>query len=335
MLHQAEFDGEAVHARLFDRPGRRAAKKAGDTARALMTSPPVTVTADVTIGAAALMEHRHVKRRPVVDDAGLLVGIVSSRDLLRRYLHGDAAIEREVRGDVPLHTMSLDPTDIQVHVSDGVVTLSGKADRCSTARIVVRLVRAVDGVVNVVEEMTWTYDDTTTGRRYMFDDVRRGTGDERFRRGGQPEHIWRGPMMNIRLAPETERRSVPVEPDTGVPGQVTGPDGTVLVPVSRTHAGRTTTVGAYVLTAGRVTFRPVVDPHRLALCAVAAVGLVTAGTLARAGRRHGPSIGSVRMGPGGWVSLKGSPAPMLRPARDTARPWWARLLRAHRLVVER
>jgi hypothetical protein len=38
------------------------------------------------------------------------------------------------------------------------------------------------------------------------------------------------------------------------------------------------------------------------------------------------------MGPGGWVGLKGAALPPLRPARR--RPWWARLLRARRMVVE-
>ncbi|WP_216592644.1 hypothetical protein [Verrucosispora sioxanthis] len=35
--------------------------------------------------------------------------------------------------------------------------------------------------------------------------------------------------------------------------------------------------------------------------------------------------------PGGWVSFRGVRTPPPRAAR----PWWARLLRAHRLVAER
>jgi hypothetical protein len=37
------------------------------------------------------------------------------------------------------------------------------------------------------------------------------------------------------------------------------------------------------------------------------------------------------MGPGGWVSLRRTGSPPLRDG--SPRPWWAHLLRAHRLVV--
>jgi osmotically-inducible protein OsmY len=44
-------------------------------------------------------------------------------------------------------------------VTDGRVTLRGRADRKSTAEIAVRLTRAVDGVVAVIDELTWAFDD--------------------------------------------------------------------------------------------------------------------------------------------------------------------------------
>jgi hypothetical protein len=47
--------------------------------------------------------------------------------------------------------------------------------------------------------------------------------------------------------------------------------------------------------------------------------------------RRRPAIGTVTMGPGGWVSLKRAGAP---PLRSAPRPWWAHVLKAHRLVVE-
>jgi hypothetical protein len=43
-------------------------------------------------------------------------------------------------------------------------------------------------------------------------------------------------------------------------------------------------------------------------------------------------VGSLSMGPGGWVSFKRTAAP---PLRDAGRPWWARLLGAHELVIRR
>jgi len=54
--------------------------------------------------------------------------------------------------------------------ADGVVTLSGSADRRSSAELAVRLTRAVDGVVDVVDNLTWEYDDSIdVRRRYVFD----------------------------------------------------------------------------------------------------------------------------------------------------------------------
>jgi hypothetical protein len=52
-----------------------------------------------------------------------------------------------------------------------------------------------------------------------------------------------------------------------------------------------------------------------------------------AAARRRRAIGAVTMGPGGWVSVKRSACPPLRDG--SPRPWWARLLGAHRLVVSR
>ena len=169
LLHKVEFAGDDVHARLLDRPGRRAAKaKAfGDTAADLMTGPAVTVGREATIGEAArLMDHRHVKRLPVVDADGRLVGVVSRRDLLRPYLRPDADIRDEVIGEVLERTLWVEPDTIRVTVSDGHVLLDGCADRRSTARIAVRLAAAVDGVGGVQDELTWSFDDTAELRRH-------------------------------------------------------------------------------------------------------------------------------------------------------------------------
>lgn len=86
-------------------------------------------------------------------------------------------------------------------------------------------------------------------------------------------------------------------------------------------------IGAYI--DGR--FVPAVDATTITLAAaVAATAAVSAGLAMR--RR--PAIGTVTMGPGGWVSLKRTGRPPLRAA-SASRPWWAHLLRAHRLVEQR
>ena len=90
----------------------------GKTAREVMTPNPVTVVEGATITAVAdVMAHKRLKRLPVVDAAGKLVGIVSRLDLLRTVaeafhsgpeeprpagLRGDLPLSRVMRKDVPV-----------------------------------------------------------------------------------------------------------------------------------------------------------------------------------------------------------------------------------------
>lgn len=173
LMHKIEFGGADGHLGLLHRSRQRAAqqKATGDSAADLMSAPAVCVRPAATIGEAArVMEAEHVKRLPVVDDEGRLVGIVSRRDLLRVYLRPDTAIEREISSEVLRRTLAVEPGDVEVEVNSGVVRLSGSTDRRSTADIAVRLSRAVNGVVGVVDELTFRYDDTEDlNRRYLFD----------------------------------------------------------------------------------------------------------------------------------------------------------------------
>jgi CBS domain-containing protein len=166
LLRKIEFSDDAVPPRHFERHSRRIGriKAAGETARAVMSSPVVTVGPDASLATAArLMEQHGVKRLPVVDD-GHLVGIVARRDLLRRYLRPDSEIGREIRDDVLRRRMWVEPTDIQVSVADGHVTLRGCPDRRSTTIMAVRLAAGVDGVVGVTDEMGWRFDDLAAVR---------------------------------------------------------------------------------------------------------------------------------------------------------------------------
>jgi CBS-domain-containing membrane protein len=64
-------------------------KAGGTTAAALMTKPAVTVAPETPVAAARLMHDRGVKRLPVVDHGGALVGIVTRADLLKVSLRPD------------------------------------------------------------------------------------------------------------------------------------------------------------------------------------------------------------------------------------------------------
>jgi CBS-domain-containing membrane protein len=163
LLHKVEFSGESAAARLFERRRQRTArsKAGGDDAAGIMTAPAVTASADnKVVDAARVMEARQVKRLPVVDGEGRLVGIVSRRDLLKAFQQPDAAIRDEVVEQVLRRVLWVEPTQVYVKVHDGVVTLSGELDRRSTIDVAVALTRSVDGVVDVVDDLTYHYDDT-------------------------------------------------------------------------------------------------------------------------------------------------------------------------------
>ena len=137
------------------------AKAVGDTAAELMTSPAVTVGPDATVAEAARLLHRHgVKRLPVVDPAGPLLGIVSRADLLKVFLRSDGEIAADVRQEVLVRSLWVAPDSVDVDVRDGVVTLRGRLERRSQVAIAVSLVHALDGVVDVVDELDFEVDDT-------------------------------------------------------------------------------------------------------------------------------------------------------------------------------
>ncbi|MEU6879142.1 CBS domain-containing protein [Streptomyces sp. NPDC046712] len=131
------------------------------TARDLMTEPAVTVHAEETVAnAARLMVRRGVERLPVVDEEERLVGIVTRRDLLCVYLRPDSEIRRRIREDVLTDAMGLPGDAVDVHVLDGVVTLGGRVRRQSQALMLLGLAERVDGVVAVVDRLSFHEDDT-------------------------------------------------------------------------------------------------------------------------------------------------------------------------------
>jgi CBS-domain-containing membrane protein len=141
-------------------PHGDAARAQGRNAASIMTADVVTVGPGATLTEAArLMHGRGVKRLPVVDGEGRLVGIVSRADLLQPFLRSDESIAREVRADVLRRTLAVDPDSIAVTVTDGVVRLEGELETRSLCQIVERLVAAVEGLVGVDDRLTWRVDD--------------------------------------------------------------------------------------------------------------------------------------------------------------------------------
>lgn len=72
--------------------------ESGKTAKDIMSSPPVTAHAGTPLPEVAdLMVHRRLKRLPVVDESGTLVGMVSRLDLLRTVAEGFSGTDEEPR----------------------------------------------------------------------------------------------------------------------------------------------------------------------------------------------------------------------------------------------
>jgi CBS domain-containing protein len=138
----------------------RRARARGRTASQIMTSPAITIHPEAPVREAAqVMTERAVKRLPVVDEDGRLVGIVSRADLIRMFVRPDQDIRREVREGVLHHTLWMDPTTVFVEVRDGVVTLQGQVEKRSMIPIVVGLVEGLDGVVGVENRLGYDVDD--------------------------------------------------------------------------------------------------------------------------------------------------------------------------------
>lgn len=146
---------------LLDVPPRAAAHE-GTTAADLMSTPAVTARPEWSVvQAARAMDQAEVKRLPVVDDTGRLVGIASRADLLRVFLRRDHLIREEIVGDVLDRTLGIGADEVGVEVIDGRVSLHGTVERRSLVPVVIRLCEGVDGVVEVGGTLDHRTDEAT------------------------------------------------------------------------------------------------------------------------------------------------------------------------------
>ncbi|MFD5549552.1 CBS domain-containing protein [Streptomyces goshikiensis] len=129
-----------------------ASKADGVLAEDLMSSPAVTVHPRATVTEAArIMARKGVKRLPVVNDVGLLEGVVSRGDLLKVFLRPDEELGQEIREAV---LAELAPgTALDFSVQDGVVVLRGPVRDRALVPLLARAIRAVEGVVDVRMEL--------------------------------------------------------------------------------------------------------------------------------------------------------------------------------------
>ena len=95
------------------------------------------------------MYDRRVKRLPVVNKAGRLVGIISRVDVLAVFSRPDADIRDEVIHRVLPGIMPTGPKSFNVAVRDGIVTISGEPQTDQPTHTIIDAVRHVEGVVAV------------------------------------------------------------------------------------------------------------------------------------------------------------------------------------------
>jgi CBS domain-containing protein len=144
-----------------DTPVTRAqlAKVLALTAGDAMTTPAVTIKPDVAVAeAATTMVRRRVNRLPVVDGERL-VGVVSRADIVRALARTDEQLSQAVRDDVLYRTMWLDPKSFEVEVTNGKVRIRGEVERRSEAEMIERITAMLPGVVDVLPELSWRFDD--------------------------------------------------------------------------------------------------------------------------------------------------------------------------------
>ncbi|MFD8910989.1 CBS domain-containing protein [Streptomyces sp. NPDC059575] len=126
------------------------AKAGAVTAGELMSTPAVTVHADATLPEAArIMAVKGVKRLPVIDAQGALVGVVSRGDLLKVFLRSDGELSDEIRRSVVDVLFPAPVEPVHVMVADGVATLTGCVRDAERIELAARMTRGVEGVVGV------------------------------------------------------------------------------------------------------------------------------------------------------------------------------------------
>src|SRR5690242_8925095 len=173
LLRKIEYAGDETP-RMFESRRRRSdrGKALARTAVNLMSAPAVTVlTGTSLVAAARRMDAEGVKRLPVIDELGRLVGIVTRGDLLKVHLRPDEDIRADIESGVLHGPLARRADGVTVVVEDGAVTLRGHVEVWSTAYEAVRLTRQVAGVVEVTDEMSFEIDDRfsyTPGTAYGF-----------------------------------------------------------------------------------------------------------------------------------------------------------------------
>jgi CBS domain-containing protein len=124
----------------------------------LMTSPPITVDTNASLREVArLLSLNEIKRVPVMD-GGRLVGIVTRSDVLKVFLRPDRDMQHEALAHAMTARRFGEIEAVQVTVRDGVAVVRGNAESRPAAERIAARVGSVDGVVKVLNEISFPDD---------------------------------------------------------------------------------------------------------------------------------------------------------------------------------
>ncbi len=156
VVQEAERD-PATRRRWF---GGRRPRKVAEFVSDVMVTKVVTIQAEESVAAAArLMTECRVRRLPVVDGEGRLEGIISRSDVVKSFLREDAEIVKDVDELLTMRLILVDPDEVEVSSTGGVVELSGVVETRADALFLAEVVSLLDGVVRVQNLLRWQIDD--------------------------------------------------------------------------------------------------------------------------------------------------------------------------------
>ena len=125
----------------------------------IMTTDVVSVSPDASVWEAASLIDRHgIRRLPVVDPDGYVVGVLARADLVRSMARSDEDVASAVRKAIEVLGEE-NFTSLDVEASGGAVTISGAAARRTTHDLAIRIASQVPGVLEVMDELDWQWDD--------------------------------------------------------------------------------------------------------------------------------------------------------------------------------
>ena len=103
------------------------------------------------------MKRHKIKRVPVIDESGILVGILSRVDVMKVFARADDSIAADV-AEI-LHRYRFDHL-VEAITRDGKVTISGEVEHRSGAELIEEVLFRILGVIEVDNQVNWVYDDS-------------------------------------------------------------------------------------------------------------------------------------------------------------------------------